>query len=209
MTGPLLQGRELVPARFVWRPAMNNVPRRGLNRSLPKDADLGTAISIRERRRALKPSHALLQDPTYLNEMPYCATCSYPDFQTRVTSQALVACNLHDRKAETAFPPTRIIFISSISAMARRSVLDARAPHPQKRAAEPGRCDRMEIREEGWRRRRAGMGSSREGNIPKRSEECSVAHVRGNLDGRRPHKAARHGQRTMSVPKGRNREPRT
>lgn len=28
---------------------------------------------------------------TYLNDMPYCETASYPDFQTKVTSQALVA----------------------------------------------------------------------------------------------------------------------
>lgn len=69
-------------------------------------------------------------DSTYLNEMPYCATCSNPDFQTRVTSQALVACNLHERKAETALPPTIRIFISSMSAIARRSVTDACAPHP-------------------------------------------------------------------------------
>lgn len=40
------------------------------------------------------------------NEMPYCDTASKPDFQTSVTSQALVACNLQERKAETAFPPT-------------------------------------------------------------------------------------------------------
>lgn len=120
---------------------MDNVPRRGLNRSLPKDADLGTTVSIKERRggRSQVLAHSLLQGPAYLNEMPYCATCSYPDFQTRVTSQALVACNLHDRKAETAFPPTRTIFISSISAMSRRSVLNACASHPQKRAAERGR----------------------------------------------------------------------
>jgi len=42
----------------------------------------------------------------YLKVMPYWATLSKPDFQTRVTSQALVACRRHDRKAETAFPPT-------------------------------------------------------------------------------------------------------
>lgn len=38
--------------------------------------------------------------------MPYCATESKPDFHTKVTSQALVACSLHDRKADTALPPT-------------------------------------------------------------------------------------------------------
>ena len=43
---------------------------------------------------------------TYLNDIPYCATASKPDFQTKVTSQALVACNLQERKAETALPPT-------------------------------------------------------------------------------------------------------
>ena len=50
---------------------------------------------------------------TYLKDMPYCDTCSKPVFQTRVTSQALVACNLHDRKAETGLPPTVTTFISS------------------------------------------------------------------------------------------------
>ena len=44
----------------------------------------------------------------YLNEMPYCDTDSNPDFQTSVTSQALVACSLHDKNAETEFPPTEI-----------------------------------------------------------------------------------------------------
>lgn len=44
--------------------------------------------------------------PAYLNDMPYWATLSYPDFQTRVTSQAFVACSRHDKKAETALPPT-------------------------------------------------------------------------------------------------------
>jgi hypothetical protein len=43
---------------------------------------------------------------TYLKEMPYCETASYPDFHTKVTSHALVAWSLQDRKAETAFPPT-------------------------------------------------------------------------------------------------------
>jgi hypothetical protein len=42
----------------------------------------------------------------YLNDMPYWATLSYPDFHTRVTSQAFVACSRHDKKAETALPPT-------------------------------------------------------------------------------------------------------
>jgi hypothetical protein len=43
---------------------------------------------------------------TYLNEMPYCDTASKPLFQTRVTSQALVAERRQERKAETALPPT-------------------------------------------------------------------------------------------------------
>jgi hypothetical protein len=38
--------------------------------------------------------------------MPYWATFSYPDFQTRVTSQAFVACNRQDKNADTALPPT-------------------------------------------------------------------------------------------------------
>jgi hypothetical protein len=42
----------------------------------------------------------------YLKEMPYWATLSYPDFHTSVTSQAFVACSRHDKKAETALPPT-------------------------------------------------------------------------------------------------------
>jgi hypothetical protein len=43
---------------------------------------------------------------THLNEMPYWATLSYPDFHTRVTSQAFVACSRQDKKADTALPPT-------------------------------------------------------------------------------------------------------
>ena len=43
---------------------------------------------------------------SYLKETPYCATLSKPDFQTRVTSHALVAESRHERKAEMAFPPT-------------------------------------------------------------------------------------------------------
>jgi hypothetical protein len=38
--------------------------------------------------------------------MPYWATASYPDFHTKVTSHAFVACNRHDKNADTAFPPT-------------------------------------------------------------------------------------------------------
>ena len=43
---------------------------------------------------------------TYLNDMPYCATAWKFAFHTKVTSQAFVACSLHDKKAETALPPT-------------------------------------------------------------------------------------------------------
>lgn len=42
----------------------------------------------------------------YLKETPYCETASKPLFHTSVTSQALVADRRHDRKAETALPPT-------------------------------------------------------------------------------------------------------
>jgi hypothetical protein len=52
---------------------------------------------------------------TYLNEMPYCDTISKPLFQTRVTSQALVAERRHERKAETALPPTAHTFCVSFS----------------------------------------------------------------------------------------------
>lgn len=51
-------------------------------------------------------------------EMPYCETCSKPDFHTSVTSQALLAWRRHDRKAETAFPPTEHTLISSLSSVA-------------------------------------------------------------------------------------------
>lgn len=49
----------------------------------------------------------------YLNEMPYCDTASKPLFQTRVTSQALVAERRQERKAETALPPTAHTFCVS------------------------------------------------------------------------------------------------
>ena len=55
---------------------------------------------------------------SYFMEMPYWDTCSYPDFQTSVTSQALVAWSRHERKAETAFPPTEHTLISSLSSVA-------------------------------------------------------------------------------------------
>lgn len=44
---------------------------------------------------------------TYLNETPYCDTGSKLDFQTRVTSQEVVACNLQEMKAEIALLPTK------------------------------------------------------------------------------------------------------
>ena len=56
------------------------------------------------------------QSHTYLKDIPYCDTASYPDFHTRVTSHALVAWSLQERKADTALPPTMIYFLS-LSAM--------------------------------------------------------------------------------------------
>jgi hypothetical protein len=62
---------------------------------------------------------------SYLNEMPYCETLSKPLFHTSVTSQALVADNRHERKAETALPPTRqILRVSWPIAMRKRGVGD-------------------------------------------------------------------------------------
>lgn len=55
---------------------------------------------------------------TYFMEIPYWETCSYPDFQTSVTSQALVAWRRQERKADTAFPPTEHTLISSLSSVA-------------------------------------------------------------------------------------------
>jgi hypothetical protein len=48
----------------------------------------------------------LIGRETYRNEMPYWCTCSKPFFHTSVTSQAWVADRRHDKKAETALPPT-------------------------------------------------------------------------------------------------------
>lgn len=62
--------------------------------------ELGSATSISSSSQILRISLS------YRKEIPYCATASYPDFQTSVTSQALVACSLQERKAETALPPT-------------------------------------------------------------------------------------------------------
>ncbi len=78
---------------------LKNLPWRGLKRSLPKSFDLKTDcqywVGGKERNGS-----------AYLNVMPYCETCSNPDFHTSVTSQALVAWSLQDRNAETELPPT-------------------------------------------------------------------------------------------------------
>jgi hypothetical protein len=87
---------------------------------------------------------------TDLNEMPYCDTFSKPDFQTSVTSQALVACRRHDRKADTAFPPTEhtlTVRSSSISDILRARTRRKRAfhsrAHPQKRLCRGDRESRV------------------------------------------------------------------
>ena len=64
---------------------------------------------VAELTRPRAKSVALLpkvSQSSYLNEMPYCETPSKPLFHTSVTSQAFVADNRHERKAETALPPT-------------------------------------------------------------------------------------------------------
>ena len=71
----------------------------------------------RERVRAAQQEEQWGLSKTYLKEMPYWETASYPDFHTSVTSQAFVAWSLHERKAETAFPPTEQILISNVSSM--------------------------------------------------------------------------------------------
>ena len=86
------------------------IPCLGLKRSLPNVLDLGNSSALIGARRRGKIS--------YLNEMPYCDTVSKPLFQTSVTSQALVAERRHDRKAETALPPTAHTFCVSESSMA-------------------------------------------------------------------------------------------
>ena len=62
-----------------------DLPWRGLNLSLPKSLDLykGDLGTIHHCR--------LNEGCAYLKDIPYWATASYPDFQTNVTSQALVA----------------------------------------------------------------------------------------------------------------------
>lgn len=87
-----------------------NIPCLGLKRSLPNVLDLGNSSALIGARRRGKIS--------YLNEMPYCDTVSKPLFQTSVTSQALVAERRHDRKAETALPPTAHTFCVSEASMA-------------------------------------------------------------------------------------------
>lgn len=59
----------------------------------------------------------------YLKDIPYWATASYPDFQTSVTSQALVAWSLHERNAEIWFPPTdRIRSLGGLGAIVEVTV---------------------------------------------------------------------------------------
>ena len=70
----------------------------------------------------------MVRRPTHLKEIPYWYTASKPDFQTRVTSQALVAWSLQERKADTAFPPTEHILISSRSAIIRSGCNKMHAP---------------------------------------------------------------------------------
>lgn len=74
---------------------------------------------------------------TYFIEMPYCATCSKPDFHTNVTSQEFVAWRRQERKADTALPPTEVESQRDIVAeeqRARRSE-DAIAGSSRKRRA--------------------------------------------------------------------------
>lgn len=54
----------------------------------------------------LTDPHDVRKASTYFIEIPYCATCSKPDFHTSVTSQVLVAWRRQERKADTALPPT-------------------------------------------------------------------------------------------------------
>lgn len=83
------------------------IPCLGLKRSLPNVLDL-YVLSAKIGRQAREMF-------AYLNEMPYCDTASKPLFQTRVTSQALVAERRQERKAETALPPTAHTFCVSWS----------------------------------------------------------------------------------------------
>lgn len=57
-----------------------------------------------------------VEETIYLNDIPYCDTASKPDFQTSVTSQALVAWSRQDRNADTALPPT-IRYLLALLAM--------------------------------------------------------------------------------------------
>ena len=94
----------------MGREKRGRIPWRGLNRSLPNTGDLDNEKSAGWARMETtsKP---------YLKDIPYCDTCSYPVFHTRVTSQAFVAWSLQDKKAETGFPPTVTTFISSLSSI--------------------------------------------------------------------------------------------
>jgi len=83
------------------------IPCLGLKRSLPNVLDLGNSSALAGGQRR--------GEIYYLNEMPYCDTVSKPLFQTSVTSQALVAERRHDKKAETALPPTAHTFCVSFS----------------------------------------------------------------------------------------------
>lgn len=74
-----------------------------------------TFVAVQFRPEEGKITVSLLTGPyngrgaaTYFIEMPYCATCSKPDFHTSVTSQEFVACRRQERKADTALPPTAI-----------------------------------------------------------------------------------------------------
>lgn len=89
---------------------------------------------------------------TYLKEMPYCETASYPDFQTSVTSQAFVAWSLQDRNAETAFPPTEQILISNGSSIVAYYVACLRAGFQCVGGKAPlnMRIIFLDVREGGW-----------------------------------------------------------
>lgn len=88
----------------------DDIPCLGLKRSFPNVLDLSKA--------SVEAPAEGGRGRSYLNEMPYCDTASKPLFQTRVTSQALVADRRQERKAETALPPTAHTFwVSGSSAM--------------------------------------------------------------------------------------------
>ena len=82
-------------------------PCLGLNRSLPKVVDLEIPSANWYASKGEVDCEL-----AHLNDKPYCATDSKPFFHTNVTSQALVAESLHDKKAETEFPPTATTLVS-------------------------------------------------------------------------------------------------